>query len=56
MHLVCLYQNAFILQDGTSDSIRITFRADSALGPVIAHRELELRARGDTWARFMQPA
>ncbi|HTP62702.1 MAG TPA: DUF5672 family protein [Burkholderiales bacterium] len=55
MHLVCLYQNAFVLQDGLSDSIRITFRADSVLGPVIAHRELELRARGDTWARFMQP-
>ena len=55
MHLVCLYQNAFALQDGSSDSIRITFRADSVLGPVIAHRELELRARGDTWARFMQP-
>ena len=54
MHLVCLYQNAFVLQDGPSDSIRITFRADSALGPVIAQRELELRARGDTWARFMQ--
>lgn len=53
MHLVCFYQNGFLLPEAAADGIRVTFRADSVLGSVSAQREVELRARGDLWARHI---
>ncbi len=55
MHLVCLLENGFRLQASAADGLRITFRANTALGPLSAQRQLELRARGDTWARYLPP-
>jgi Flp pilus assembly protein TadD len=52
MHLVCLYQNDFRLPESPGHDIRVTFRAQSALGAVNVQREVELRARGDVWPRF----
>jgi Flp pilus assembly protein TadD len=52
MHLVCLYQNQFRLPEAAADAIRITFRAESALGSISAQREVELRSRGDAWPSF----
>src|SRR5258706_1412460 len=52
MHLVCLYQNGFRLPEAPSDTIRITFRSQSALGEISAQRDVELRARGDSWPSF----
>jgi tetratricopeptide (TPR) repeat protein len=56
MHLVSLHQNGFRLPEDPGAGIPILFRAGSALGPVLARRELELRARGDNWARFLDAA
>ena len=52
MHLVCLYQNDFQLPASAADGIRIRFRAASALGAVSVQRQVELRARGDSWPSF----
>ncbi len=52
MHLVCLYQNGFELPASAADGIRITFRADTALGAVSVQRQVELHARGDSWPKY----
>ena len=52
MHLVCLYQNDFQLPASAADGIRITFRAESVLGSVSVQRQVELRARGDSWPNY----
>jgi tetratricopeptide (TPR) repeat protein len=56
MHLVCLLENGFRLPASARDALQISFRADTLLGPIAAQRELELRARGDVWARYLPPA
>lgn len=53
MHLVSLYQNGLQLEERPGAGLRIRFGAATELGPLSVPRELELRARGDAWARFL---
>jgi len=53
MHLVSLYQSGFQLDERPGAGLRIWFKADTELGALSVQRELELRARGDAWARFL---
>lgn len=55
MHLVSLVENRFQLPAAAPDALPITLRAETALGPVAVQRALELRARGDAWARYLPP-
>ena len=55
MHLVCLHEDRFRLPGSAPGELQITFRANTALGPIAAKRQLELRARGDVWARYLPP-
>jgi tetratricopeptide (TPR) repeat protein len=52
MHLVCLYQNDFRLPEEPADAIRVSFGAQSALGPLRVRREVALRSRGDLWPKL----
>jgi hypothetical protein len=52
MHLVRLHENRFELPEAREDGVRISFRAQTALGTLAAHRELDLRARADVWSGF----
>ena len=53
MHLVSLHQNGFRPQERPEEGLHIAFRASTAAGPLAVRRTLELRARGDAWARFL---
>jgi len=53
MHLVNLYQNGFRFSERPGADLRIRFRAATELGALDVEREIELRARGDAWARFL---
>lgn len=53
MHLVSLYQNGFQLDERPGAGLRIRFGAATEFGPLSVLRELELRARGDVWARYL---
>ena len=53
MHLVSLYQGGFQLDERPGAGLRIWFKADTGLGALSVQRELELRARGDAWARYL---
>ncbi len=53
MHLVSLYQNGFQLDGRPGAGLRIRFGAATEFGPLSVPRELELRARGDAWARYL---
>lgn len=51
MHLVGLYDNQFKLPDKCEDgAVEITFRAQTELGALTAHRQLELRSNENFWA------
>ena len=53
MHLVCLYQNDFKVPETAADAIRIALRATSPLGAISVPTQIELRARGDLWSRYL---
>lgn len=53
MHLVSLYQNGFRFDERPGADLRIRFSAATELGALDVRREIELRARGDAWARFL---
>jgi tetratricopeptide (TPR) repeat protein len=53
MHLVSLYQNGFRFNERPGADLRIRLSATTELGALDVQRELELRARGDAWARFL---
>ena len=52
MHLVSLYQNGHRLSERPDAGVQVRFNAATELGALSVQREIELRARGDAWARF----
>jgi tetratricopeptide (TPR) repeat protein len=52
MHLVSLYQNGLRLPGRPDAGLPIRFNAATGSGALSVQREIELRARGDAWARF----
>jgi tetratricopeptide (TPR) repeat protein len=53
MHLVSLYQNGWRLEERSGADLQVRFNAATELGALSVKREIELRARGDAWARFL---
>ena len=56
MHLATLVQSGFRAGAARTPDVDIVLRADTALGPVEVRRQIELRARGDAWAKFLPTA
>jgi tetratricopeptide (TPR) repeat protein len=54
MHLVSLYQNGHRLSERADAGMQVRFNAATEYGALSVQREIELRARGDAWARFLQ--
>ena len=55
MHLVSFYQGGLVLGERAGADLRVWFSAATGSGALRVQREIELRARGDAWARFLQP-
>ena len=55
MQLATLLRAGFRVAAAPSNELQAVFRADSPLGPLEERRGIELRSRGDAWARFLPP-